>query len=385
MLPGTLDRAYKGTRILSDRGIRQALEMGLITICPQIDEAERIQPATLDVKISRIEFLDTFGEEDGRKPQQRIIPAKSKVMVKLTESIETFRPFISIRAEARSSVRRLGLFSANPSLFYTNNESSHIEIGNFSQNDVAFEYGNRIAQLFFIVDPFRDLPIYEGDNPIYSLLPHEEYADVGEKVRSLDMGVEISEDGGINDLAKLMNVSPLQCYKGMVLVHAGNTAYRMKSLGKPIDFSNRSAYSNEELLEPIDIRKGYEIRPFEHIIIETAEKFELSDKVGIWFWDNLRFAEELKSYSHMRLPRILENLQMAMANTMLTTLPEGWIDPGYEGGFSRQPKWASSARTVKPGDIVGFGQAFYFPNGVENPYGAIKGSQWQGNLRTKVV
>ncbi len=68
-------------------------------------------------------------------------------------------------------------------------------------------------------------------------------------------------------------------------------------------------------------------------------------------------------------------------------LSEGWIDPGYKGGFSRQPKWVSfegNKRIVRPGDVLGFGQVYYFPNGVERPYGTA-GNNWQGNMSTRII
>ena len=74
----------------------------------------------------------------------------------------------------------------------------------------------------------------------------------------------------------------LHLQKGLVVVHASDQAYRFRALGV-INFAERNKLSQEAILEPIDIRSGYQIQPGEHVIIETQEQFDLSDKIGIWF------------------------------------------------------------------------------------------------------
>lgn len=380
-LPNPLDRAYTGLRILSDRGIRAALEQGLIAVYPEVDfsEDERFQPATLDVKIKRIEDLDInypfIDEFPARMRDPLTIPPGSKANISLTELIYCTAPrFLYPLWEGRSSVRRLGLYNANARYFFMGPKSSQIEMGNFSQNAVTFSKGNRIAQLFFVARPFSDS------------YPFEDEHETGEKIRALDMGIQIIDSESARSFVKKGDLAvypKLTQRYGRVLVHASNTAYRLRKLDEPFYFQIKDNYSQEQLLQPIDISDGYEIKPYEHIIIETEESFELSDKVGIWFWDNLlsTYRNSNKSFAHM-------NRIGTMRNIRLTNLPDGWIDPGYKGGFSRQPKWISEARVgriVHPGDILGSGAIYYFPNGVANPYGTIKGNQWQETVETKVV
>lgn len=177
-----------------------------------------------------------------------------------------------------------------------------------------------------------------------------------------------------------MKVSPkLKTSHGRILVHASSTAYRMKKIDGGITFSKRDSYKKEDLLEPIDISKGYTVQPFEHLVIETVESFELSDNRGILFWDNLTklvFDNNGGRYKPKNRPgRFIPNLG-------LIHLIDGWIDPGYNGVFSRQPKWLTG-RTIYPGDAIGYGQVFFFPTGVNRSYGSASlDSQYKDKTET---
>lgn len=351
--------------ILSDKGISQAIELDMIRVNPSEDLKEntkRIQPATLDVKINEINIskpiqMDEYSQDISYK--KTTLQSKFISDVGLTERISISHPeFMKITCEARSSIRRLGGFIPyQGNLFFSDAENSRLKIGNFSCNDIHFKEEDRLAQLFFSVSFSKD---YENLTEIY------------EQIRSLDKGIAIKKNKSLKLLHKkgFMKLSPkLKVYKGLVKVHASDKAYRMKKVDGGIDFNKRDEYCKSELLESIDISKGYTIRPFEHIIIETLEKFELSSHVGIRFWDNFSNQVSLKD------KHFLNNIEMY-------NLTDGWIDPGYNGGFSRQPKWVG--KTIYPGDVIGFGQVFYFPKGVGVVYGDEKiGSQYQHNKETK--
>ncbi|MBU4502154.1 MAG: hypothetical protein KKA79_06155 [Nanoarchaeota archaeon] len=373
-LPGILEKEdTKSVRILSDKGIQQAINLGLIKIKPSDDlkkNRKRIQPATLDVKLKKISVskpinMDKYSQDVSSK--RTTLQAGYISDVELTERISlTYPEFMRVAYEARSSVRRLGGFIPyQGKSFFSCGKNSRLKIGNFSSNNIHFKKEDRVAQLFFTVFPFQDhgaicSPNYEG------------IRNIAEKIRSLDMGRTISKNNHLKSLQEkgLMNISPkLKTYRGLIKVHASDKGYKIKKINEGLDFNKKGRYSEEELLEPIDISKGYKVKPSEHIIIETLEKFELSPHVGIRFWDNFPNQVSLKD------KYFLDNLETYV-------LTDGWIDPGYNGGFSRQPKWVG--KTVYPGDSIGFGQVFYFPKGVNVAYGNDKlGSQYQNNEKTK--
>ncbi len=57
---------------------------------------------------------------------------------------------------------------------------------------------------------------------------------------------------------------------------------------------------------------------------------------------------------------------------LASVVRNSWIDPGYgdsnAGIMTRFPKIPGTV--IQPGCIIGFGQIFYFPSGVERPYGS---------------
>jgi len=390
-------------RILSDRGISQALELGLIRTTPCFDptiDTKRIQPATLDVRLRRVTdsaplSYDLQGPIKKWHRDRLKVPAQSICTVQLTEKVDFGQSlphakpmpcrveprFIGVSCEARSSVRRLGMFVNHQGYFFTGRETednkvyTHVKIGNFGLNDVHFEEGERVAQLFFTVEPFADYLDTQFDGPAR---PTEK----GELIRSLNMGIEIVCDKILNQLEqqRLLTIHPFSTYEsGWVVVHASNVAYRLRTIEGGINFGERKKYANEELLEPIDISKGYTVQPFEHILVETQERFCLSSRVGIRFLDNLleKRWDPRAAFDH------LKDIVLLGKNIGLVNLVDGWIDPGYEGGFSRQPKWLTG-RTIKPGDPIGFGQVFYFPNGVQKVYGTdALGSQYLDKKNTE--
>ncbi|MCF7901700.1 hypothetical protein K9L67_05760 [Candidatus Woesearchaeota archaeon] len=364
-IPDPLDINRCGIRILSDKVILAAIDAGFISIDPKIDfslEKNRLQPSTLDVKLDYVdEFISRRNNSVLFNEDELILPAHSECVLNLTEKIsfEGFgdynHKFIFPSVEGRSSVRRPGgyvLYMGNT--FIDAGSRSQIELGNYSCNNIVFEKNERIGQVFFKIDPFLDKYYFNYED--------KKLVEIMDFARSLEMGVEINSDDELKSIVaeKYLDISPSVISKnGFIAVRASDKAYRMKKLEDSLVFSKRDEYSNDDLLEPIDISNGYKIMPKEHIIIETIESFDLSSHVGIRFWDNL-------------LGNVLGNINISAVdlfkNIDLINLSDGWIDPGYVGGFSRQPKW-NSPRFVRPGDIIGYGQVFFYPKGTKNMYG----------------
>ena len=93
-LPDPLDRTQtKAVRILSDKGIKQAIDQGIIKIIPKLEyekDQERIQPATLDVKIKEIEGSEPIQHHGSfacipKSGKELILPASSVSTINLTE------------------------------------------------------------------------------------------------------------------------------------------------------------------------------------------------------------------------------------------------------------------------------------------------------------
>ena len=71
-------------------------------------------------------------------------------------------------------------------------------------------------------------------------------------------------------------------------------------------------------------------------------------------------------------------------NFYIYIVRNSWIDPGYRGMMTAFPKLLG--KTVQVGDVVGYAQAFYFPKGVERPYGSeVLNSHYQGQEKFNVA
>lgn len=369
--------------ILSDRGIRQALAHGFISVKPGENIEVRIQPASLDVCASFVDDREPFSADYPRLEGSRLTLSPGMIStVSITDEVEhgshptrLSKYFIGWTAEAKSTLRRLGVFAARcGAAFPPTSVGYGVELGNFNSNPIHLYPQQPIAQLLFTV---------RYQNPEF-LPQHHEAAlqELWPRIQTLDRGVELQADTQIQNIMQqgFFTVSPrLMTYGGKVLVHASSHAYRMRSLKGGIDCNKLKSYSSETLLEPISLDGGYTVKPGDHLVIETLEQLELSRHIGIRFWDNWHFADDLpQGRTHM------DSLVKLMSNSHFVYLSDGWVDPGYKGGFSRQPKWLTG-RTIHPGDVLGFGQVFYFEKGVEFPYGhSSLNSHHQGKKGTEI-
>jgi len=374
-----LDPKNIGARLLTDRGIKKAIELDLIKITPEISE-NQIQPASLDLKVKEFWMDEPYKDIDKYEMGKTMkVKNSSKYDVIYNQIVdigssfnfynyESSNFYLDFACVAKSSIRRLGCIIPNHRLFFEDNKHSTTNISNLSPNDIIFKEDEAISQVLFFVNPW---PFDEQYSVNFQDKPEFEN---GKKIRSLDMGIKIVEKEKFNYLyeKEFSSKKELKFQDESILVHASERAYRLKKIGD-VEFSERKKLNDADILEPVDISKGYEIKPFEHLIIETEEDFSLSEKIGIFFMDNpvtkvINFKKgelnEKNKYGYRF------NREEAVLNTDLIPSFDGWVDPGYKGGFTRQPKWLTEGRIVKPGMVVGYGQIFYFPNGVERTYGS---------------
>ena len=390
-------------RILSDRGIRQAIEHGLIRITPELNEQEqktRIQPASLDMRLKFMEGLENL-ENGGKNDFEETLTLKQKrtYEITFTENVDPFwfrngeYCFFGASIVPRSSVVRLGGFATNSALMRNAYEDlSMTQFSNLGPNPIPFEYGEKIGQIFFHPIPFADTygQMFDaGSKPKLKMS--------GNIVRSLDMGVEVIDESEIANLIKEghlaiyeNNSQIVKMQKGFILIHATRNAWRLKQVPGGIPFARRKEYPESEILEEIDIKEGYEIKPFEHLIVKAQERFALSPHVGIKTYDNIfNTTPEGRPiphiYNFLKRQKTREAKDLAFRIHMETScMNVTWFDPGYSGIVTHFPK--NPGRIIKPGDVIGYAQVYYFPSGVERPYGSKElGSQYQGQSRFQLA
>ena len=388
-----LDKTLRGNRYLNDRGIKQAIDFGFLTVTPDINfkkDGKRLQPGTLDLKIKRINetmpLSSRYPSDLKYTTHQTTLQARSANDVLLTEQIQhhTQIPeyhnmdFIFPFVDGRSSVRRLGAYVPHHGgVFMNTKQGVMVELDNYSQNDLIFAPGERVVQAFFRIDLFKAEHLKPHDLDIGGLF-HVKWSDFTtknlqetfEKARTLDMGIEITTNEQLRWLLKegYLEVTPdAKIEDGYLLVHASKRASTINKIDGGIVFAKREDYK-DKIRSPLNITNGYQRHPEDHIDIETVELFKLSEHVGIHFYNNPQ-KKLLQAIHKGDFSAFGENLN-------LTRMIDGWVDPCYEGPFSRQPKW-SSQELISPGDVIGYGKIIFYPNGVDRGYGsAALGSQY---------
>ncbi len=112
-----------------------------------------------------------------------------------------------------------------------------------------------------------------------------------------------------------------------------------------------------------EVALPYKAKPGELVEVSTVEGFDLSKHIGIMFYTDM-IMKPFPSLADM------EAMQVDFADRDFRWIWDGWIDPGYKGPFSRQPRtYNHDGRVIRPGDVLGYGGVFFFENGVEREYG----------------
>ncbi|MBU1989069.1 MAG: hypothetical protein KKD94_06350 [Nanoarchaeota archaeon] len=239
-------------------------------------------------------------------------------------------------------------------------DGAFMEIRNAQEYPVSIEIGTKIAQVLWLQHKI----VYSTDcsDPKEFMKPifNNPLLCIGEIIDS-DLNLQ-----ALIDLGELQ-ISP-ECYytsTGQILLHAGKTETKNKQKHVILYKDGRT--------EGIDITsiesENHIIKPGEFVDIQTLESIKLSDKIGM-----------LVKYDVFN-PFDDELFQVTTSEDYWLTKISGggWIDPGYEGGFSVQRKSFLEEVIIKEGEPVAIGIIFSFPDGVSKKYGHHRGSHYQGN------
>ncbi len=363
--------------ILNDRGIRQAFKKKKIVSDMKNDDIQ-IQPASLDCRVLELDWDDldisAFGNFGRPKRMSEFgIPAYNSMEAIFTQWFDYntlhFHPSVVLR----SSLGRVGVAPVIKGLMNSWSDEkkvrkSGVRIANYSPNNIAFDPGERFAQIMWGMDfkgsGFVDDPKYQKEV--------RKFVDI---VSQLECGIEVKDERTLRDMVDqgLYSVNPmLTLRQGFIVLHASSEAYHFREVG-----TVRLSEKRSDLLEPVDISKGYTPQPGEHLLVKAREHLKLSDKVGIHFIERPVF--NLNQGERERL----RSFQVASTNLVNAA----WFDPGYEGIYMAHVKNIDKFPVdIRPGDPIGFGCVFYFPKGVERPYGsAALQSHYQGAKTAQVL
>lgn len=362
---------------LNDRGIRRALQEGVIKSDVATDDVQ-IQPASLDCRLldiescgCHIELYGSFGTE--REMSGFGIPAYGAAEIAFTQlfewNVRMVRPFIILR----SSLGRVGIGPIMNAPMYQwagDERKIGMTVGNYSPNNVLLEKGGKFAQMLFMLN-FDPEPFFEDDRRYI-----RQVSDFLDLVKILECGVEIRDERVLRSLAEQghLKISPeLVTKRGFVVLHASNEAYRLREVG----YLNINEKRND-LLVPVDITGGYTPKPGEHLLVKAREQIDLSDRIGIHFLERpVGLIDSMDERSSMR------RFQIAATNLVNAA----WYDPKYSGIYMAHAKNIDLHPVdIRPGDPIGFGDVYYFPKGVERPYGSSGlGSHYQRARTAEVL
>lgn len=337
--------------VLSDRGIEEAIKIGEIQVSNQervlSREAPLLQPASLDLVLDAdqrdrtteplplLERLSNMPYADPLQHHPEVgsnfvtfwpgFATKSKL-----DTVLRYQSSLEPILEIRSTMRRHGLDKLLQGGNTPENHSS-VVIHNMVDFPVSVEIGSKLCQA-----------IWKRKNEerkaaqVRDLNPGEGYiVTKDEEIHALVQSGEIYIDG-----------RTAMVQDGMLCFYAGTREARNKSRHVIITKDNRK----HGVEMTYDEKDTHIFNAGEFIEIETNRKMGLSGRVAI----------------------------------QVQSLPEdgevrgvGWIDPGYQGPFSIQPKTYEPEKHIKAGQLVAVGRVMFFPHGVRRAYGSTEvGSQY---------
>lgn len=367
-----------GPFYLTDRGIRQAIERGMLEFDPPLEERQ-IQPASVDLFFDKIEelwpldeLLDYNMHVAGARRNE--ISPKSEVELRTTQRMQWAEP-LSFKTELRSSLRRLACHVRMHGWTMMGHKNRiHVEMINPGNVSIRLSPGDKIAQLLFYFRREPGVGYHEaglsGFEDVARGFYELEKIDHGHLVGSYERARKLIDEGffSVTPGAKIDEL-------GRLKVHAGKTASVLRK-NVLVDFSSKSDISDcfEEVKLP------YRLMPGEHIVIVTNERLKLSKHIGMHFYDHLVDSDREISLLTAQTERLV-------ADRALWHIPDGWVDPGYKGVFTRQPKtYYPAGVVINEGDVLGHGLIIFYPKGVERPYGSQElGSHYQNADEMKLT
>lgn len=360
---------------LTDRGIRQAVERGFLRFDPPLEDRQ-VQPASVDLFLDSFEgvFRTEAYEGELRRGDGLVIPGQHETTLRATQTIDWVPP-LGFHGELRSSLRRLACYTPVGNIHLDsvpNGSKMLLEVNNQSLIDLVMSPGDKFAQALFTFYKTDDAYFFERDG-YDSGGAGQQFARFGE-LRQLDHGWTVTDECWLRWLHEENYFQVLPEFvneRQLLRVHAGSTARVLRDR-ICVDFSSRK--SIDDAFETVEL--PYRLMPGEHIVVDTRESLKLSPHVGVHFYDNL--LGTTRGITH-RSPR--------QRDFPLSCLPDGWVDPGYEGTFSRQPKTLDEEGVViSPGDVLGHGVVIFYPNGVGREYGSEGlNSHYQHQTRTQIT
>ena len=322
--------------VMSDRGIRQALEQGRLIVDPLTDD--QIQPASLDVRIGQVRVYDHEAMAKAAEQLSRMPPAAAVNYEPTTEFAKTYPDeddipidippgtfaevffhekiqhdsAITLQVDLRSSRGRLGLQLTSTYLEH-DAQGTYVSLWNWNPNTIRLYGRTKFAQLF-----------------IHTNEP---------------------SDGVV-------------CCDEYLPFHLGDHVYKFRQIGI---LDTKQKTPDEVLYEKLST-ESVTIRKHEPTIVQLLPEVKIPANFGLKILHKIPYCQ---NPGHMRPDPEMMGLETMCANA-------GWVDPGYEGKITGHPMRTKFPVTLKKGDFIALGVVFAYAQSVLRPYGRSDlGSHYQ--------
>jgi len=356
--------------ILSDKGIEQVLDRGLIKTDEGI-KPEQIQPASLDVRIGSVRI---WGDEAKRKENEYFekqiekgnfdaepgikfckyikykngksfdVPPNAHIEIRILENIKFNLKDIVAFYDLKSSRGRMSFSNYTVPKLDEDKEGYYISLMNQNPNPIRLYCGDKFAQLFFSLNNKKLI------NKIYH-------------------GHLIRNEKEFEKIKKFIEIQPKPIFKdGFLILNTGEKLLRFKRDLGIID--TKKQYSDKELYQETKLDKNYIQKIGESVIISSKERIELSNKVGLQLLHHFPITQK-STFTKI-------NSELALIQNDI--LNAGWVDPGYCGKVTAHPYLYKNPKIIKKGDLLALGLIYFFPDGTKRSYGSKElNSHYQGS------
>lgn len=331
------------SRVLHDKGIREAIRKGEIQIHPAPSD-EQFQPASLDVRIGRVvvfdqeaqrkyaknppELTDRFGKHyPDSKNLPILIPSNCMAKIYLHERIALQQHETSV--DLRSGRGRIFLKLHSRFLYW--NESvlcdpsvePHVDVWNLNSSPIQLYGQDRFAQVFF--HPTTT----QGNGRV-----------VTDGAKAAELASQIGNPETIGPY---------------VLFRAGDYLFKPSTKGV-ID----TRVQRKEDCEEISLEKTVVLNFGDCAIVQLNPKVQIPNNLGIHILHRLQSEQE--SF-HTAPNPIFLSFEPNRCNA-------GWVDPGYIGNVTAHIWVNRCGMSIKKGNAAALGLFVLYDTPVERQYGS---------------
>jgi deoxycytidine triphosphate deaminase len=321
--------------ILSDRGIRKAVESGKIITDIPLDD-EQFQPNSLDL---RLKSIDIHHLTNYRMPDGTFIPMYSPLSTKyhhlkkdepveiphfLSNTIhfaEKLKTNYGLRVDLRSGRARRGLINYEDVVYIDDEGNAWIETNNQGKNKIKLYGMDKIAHAFFYTSK------EEGD------------------------GYIVSDKKELEEIANSLS-SKLEIDPPYLVFNAGNFALIQKEVGIDDTRAEQNIFYKKKLSDTT-------ISTERHLVIQLSPEITVPNNVAVHLLPTIPYKQSI--YKDQMALYLLTHSKV---------IKGGWIESGYKGHATAHLTVFNNYFHIKKNEPLVYALAYKYHEDVLRPYGS---------------